>query len=236
MIALQQGGAKRVGAAPYMLATKEYVLPWVMAGLPPRSRCPNRETIPMKHTNSSPRIALFGAAPDSSNMGVSALFASTVAAIYRLEPDASFAVFDNGLGVRKSEVSVGDGRATEVDRYGARSGMRFDRPENLVNMSVTSWLGPIGGIANRGVREIDRCSMILDVSGGDSFSDIYGRKRFLSVARPKLIALRRGVPLILLPQTYGPYEDQGMRKTASRIVRGAEMCWARDARVPQNPH
>jgi polysaccharide pyruvyl transferase WcaK-like protein len=174
------------------------------------------------------RIAIFGAAPDSSNMGVSALLASTVATVSRLDPGFSFAVFDNALGVRRSDVYVGEGRSVAVDRLGARGGMRFDLPENLFNMSVNSRLGTFGRITNRVIREIDRCSAVLDVSGGDSFSDIYGSNRFYTIARPKLIALRRRVPLILLPQTYGPFQDPRSREVASRIVRGAEMCWARD--------
>lgn len=47
---------------------------------------------------------------------------------------------------------------------------------------------------------------------------------------PKLMALETGTPLILLPQTYGPYRDPKLRAIAAKAVRGADMCWARDER------
>src|SRR5690606_6500133 len=91
-----------------------------------------------------------------------------------------------------------------------------------------SRLGALGAAFNSVIRDIDRFDVILDISGGDSFSDIYGAKRFLSVVRPKLIALKRKIPLILLPQTYGPYADPKFSAIANRAVQGADMAWARD--------
>jgi polysaccharide pyruvyl transferase WcaK-like protein len=68
----------------------------------------------------------------------------------------------------------------------------------------------------------------LDVSGGDSFTDLYGERRFWEVTRPKLLALEMNRPLVLLPQTYGPFENPRIREVASRVVRGATRAWARD--------
>jgi colanic acid/amylovoran biosynthesis protein len=53
-------------------------------------------------------------------------------------------------------------------------------------------------------------------------------KRFKSVCRPKEIAINLLKPLILLPQTYGPYCDKGACDQASQVVRKASMAWARD--------
>jgi polysaccharide pyruvyl transferase WcaK-like protein len=89
-------------------------------------------------------------------------------------------------------------------------------------------LGPLGKVLNEGVRIIDSCDAVLDVSGGDSFSDIYGWKRFSSVYWSKQIALSRGRPLILMPQTYGPYRDPKVLALAESVTRGAAMAWARD--------
>ena len=77
---------------------------------------------------------------------------------------------------------------------------------------------------------IDEADVILDVSGGDSFTDLYGRKRFFSVIRPQADLLQRKKPLILLPQTYGPFEDPTLRQMAADVIRRATMCWARDER------
>jgi polysaccharide pyruvyl transferase WcaK-like protein len=80
------------------------------------------------------------------------------------------------------------------------------------------------------LRILGELDLILDISGGDSFSDIYGDRRFKTVTLPKLVALELGVPLILLPQTYGPYGDARAREVAARILSRADAAWARDAR------
>lgn len=180
------------------------------------------------------RIGFFGAPGDTPNMGVSALFQSTIALLDRNLPGISVTVFDNGLGLRTSTVPVDDGREVTIELRGARGGRRYDRPENLTGMSLLSRMGPIGPLFNTNLRVIDGLTGLLDISGGDSFTDLYGAKRFWSVALPKLIAIRRGVPLILLPQTYGPFKNPRMRQIAKLAVRGAAQCWARDERSFQN--
>lgn len=176
------------------------------------------------------RIALFGAAPDTPNMGVSALFKSAVAGIARHIDLVEFVVFDNGLGRRDDSLTTPEGKTIRLIRFGARGGRRYYRPENLAAMRLASRLGALGASLNEGVRLVDSCDAVLDVSGGDSFSDIYGRERFDNIHRPKAIALSRGKPLILLPQTYGPYADPQVRALAAASVRQANMVWSRDPR------
>jgi polysaccharide pyruvyl transferase WcaK-like protein len=45
----------------------------------------------------------------------------------------------------------------------------------------------------------------------------------------KALALELGLPLVLLPQTYGPFLRAGSQEKASRVTRQASMAWARDA-------
>jgi polysaccharide pyruvyl transferase WcaK-like protein len=94
-------------------------------------------------------------------------------------------------------------------------------------MRVSGWFG---GLGNSGLERIQSADAVLDISGGDSFTDIYGARRFWDVSIPKLIALEQGVPLILLPQTYGPFRSERFRRVAERIVRRAHLAWARDER------
>ncbi len=174
------------------------------------------------------RLALFGADPDSPNMGVSALFMSTVEGLSAVIPDLEFVVFDNGLGQREGQLILSTGRQIRLIRQGARVGRRYYRPENLLTMLLISKIGRFGAWLNAGIRLIDSCDAVLDISGGDSFSDLYGMKRFNAICWPKKIALARRIPLILLPQTYGPYHDPDVFARASEVVRGAELAWARD--------
>ena len=174
------------------------------------------------------RVALFGASQDTPNMGVSALFASAIEGLTRELVDVQWVVFDSGLGQRTKAFRMSDGTSLQLTHFGGRGGHRYYRPENLTTMRFLSQLGQIGHYLNEGLRLIDSCDAVLDVSGGDSFSDIYGWKRFGSVSRTKTIALARKKPLILLPQTYGPYRDARAFKLAESITCGASMIWARD--------
>jgi polysaccharide pyruvyl transferase WcaK-like protein len=82
------------------------------------------------------------------------------------------------------------------------------------------WLDPLSRLM--------RGAASLDVSGGDSFATIYGPRRFAAMSATKELALRVGAPLILMPQTFGPYDDPESRATMERLVRGASQAWARD--------
>jgi len=182
----------------------------------------------MERLNNKKRVALFGAAPDTSNMGVTALYMSTITGISKYIHNVEFVVFDNGLGTRKETVNIGDNKAIKIIRYGARGGFRYYRHENLLTMLVMSKLGKLGAILNEGINLIDSCDVVLDVSGGDSFSDIYGLRRFNNINRPKQISVNRKKPLILLPQTYGPYKNSRVEQQAIQSIRNATLAWARD--------
>lgn len=182
----------------------------------------------MSDNNSRIRIALFGAAPDTANMGVSALFMSAVSGVSQYVENVEFVVFDYGNGRRDRSIYIPGMKEIPLILYGARLGYRYYRPENLTSMALLAQLGVLGGSLNEGIRLIDSCAAVLDVSGGDSFSDIYGKKRFYGIYTRKLISVRRGVPLVLLPQTYGPFKSELIRKKSSEVVRQSEMAWARD--------
>jgi len=184
----------------------------------------------MSNKNNKKRVALFGAAPDTPNMGVSALFMSTVTGLSKHIEDLEFVVFDNGLGLREEQLIINDQKSVKLIRYGARGGYRYYRSENIFSMLVSSKLGRLGAFLNKGVFLVDSCDAILDMSGGDSFSDIYGTDRFNNINRPKIIALNRSKPLILLPQTYGPYDSASVLKSAKKTISGSKMVWARDSR------
>jgi polysaccharide pyruvyl transferase WcaK-like protein len=172
--------------------------------------------------------ALFGAAPDTGNRGLSALFRCVIEGVADALPESRLLVFDNASGVREDSRELESGVDYGFARIGARGGRRYYARENLATMAAFSHLGRSLGGLHPSIRALDQCDAVLDVSGGDSFSDIYGDKRFWSVTRPKLIAKRRGIPLVLLPQTYGPFRGSQTRRIAREAVLGARMAWARD--------
>ena len=173
-------------------------------------------------------VTFLGASPGTSNMGVSALYATMVAGVARRLPDARIRVFDPDLGRRPEAVRVDSGDPISIEFQGVRHGRRYYRPENISQARILSRLGPLARHLNPVVRIIDESDCLLDVSGGDSFTDLYPDSRMDLVAGGKELVLERGRPLVLLPQTYGPFTES--RARAARIVRQARSSWARDAR------
>jgi len=77
-------------------------------------------------------------------------------------------------------------------------------------------------------KEFKKSDLIVDFTGGDSFSDIYGNKRFRLATLVKYFAIKSKTPFLLGPQTYGPYKSKFNRKFAGYIIKKAKWVFARD--------
>ncbi len=165
-------------------------------------------------------ITLLNAAPDTGNQGVSALCLSALAGLAARNA-GPLAVADHGRGVR--QVDMGFAR---VSRVGLTHNRRFWRGDSLATVRA---LARIGGGPSASARAIAGSRAILDVSGGDSFTDLYGPRRFRAMVLSKRLALDNGLPLILLPQTLGPFRDVANRAEAVEILASARAVWVRDA-------
>ena len=78
------------------------------------------------------------------------------------------------------------------------------------------------------------CDLIFDFTEGDSFSDIYGMKRFYTQSFLKLLAIRSSGGLVLGPQTIGPFQRPMVRRIAQRILKGSLEVFARDSKSAKN--
>lgn len=163
-------------------------------------------------------ITLMGAAPDTGNQGVSALCASAVDGLTK-RGIGPIAITDHGIGRRE----MPDGTL----RIGLTNHRRLWRGDC---MRVVAQMTRFGGLTSASARTIAQSRAVLDVSGGDSFTDLYGAKRFAAMTLSKYAALRAGRPLILLPQTMGPFREEASRAVAVDILRQARAVWVRDAR------
>ena len=173
-------------------------------------------------------VTFNGAGPTTSNMGVSALYATMVSGVHRRLPEAKLHVLDTLLGCRVASHRLDAGSPIEVNFLGVRIGRRYHRWENLKQMKLASRLGRLGSRLNPGVKVLGESACLLDVSGGDSFTDMYPDDRISLVSGVKELSLAIGTPLVMLPQTYGPFAES--RDRAARIVRASRACWARDER------
>lgn len=68
----------------------------------------------------------------------------------------------------------------------------------------------------------------IDATQGDSFSDIYGWRRFINYTYAKILIEKNGVPLLLAPQTYGPYKKLKTRMIAKYACNNASVLMSRD--------
>lgn len=78
-------------------------------------------------------------------------------------------------------------------------------------------------------RDIGRLQLMLDIGAGDSFADIYPDKRFAYIIATKLMCFWRRLPLVLAPQTIGPFTRQPHKALAAYVLRRARAVFARDA-------
>lgn len=77
-------------------------------------------------------------------------------------------------------------------------------------------------------KKMKKCEVIFDFTEGDSFSDIYGLKRFFKVSFIKEMAIRGTSKYILCPQTYGPYSHRIAKEIAKHIIQNASYVCSRD--------
>lgn len=167
---------------------------------------------------------ILNAAPDTGNKGVSALCLAAVSGL-ATRGLKEIAVADHGRGCRSETWQIGDGKV-DVTRFGLTNSRRLWRADNLRNVRIQARLG---GAFSPSARVIAKSRAILDVSGGDSFTDLYGPRRFQSMELTKRLALDNDIPLILLPQKLGPFKDRVMHAKAVDILRGAKAIFLRDA-------
>ncbi len=76
--------------------------------------------------------------------------------------------------------------------------------------------------------DMERCDIVLDIGEGDSFTDIYGMRRFRWQIVSKIAALIKKKPLILSPQTIGPFDRFYTRWLATWTMRACRRVYARD--------
>lgn len=153
------------------------------------------------------RIGLLWHSPNSGNLGVGAL---TVAHMDLIDKAA------RRIGVQPHYTILGfvdPGTASYVTHPNT----------TIVPLNGRALLP--GGSYGKALRNLD---IVLDIGGGDSFAEIYGAKRFAYLLITKLLARLRGVPLVLAPQTIGPFERQPYRALATAIMKSAEAVVARD--------
>ncbi len=175
-----------------------------------------------KHSPFAP-IILAGCAPDSGNLGVVALGYSLAIGLTERLPNQPIVLL--GFGGNRVHSMRHNGTTLSFDVLGLNHSRRLYSPNASSNLGLLLKLGtPWTKLAST----LQQARLLIDISAGDSFSDIYGQHRYDGVCFLKEVMLRLGKPVIFLPQTYGPFATDESRERASQLVREARACWARD--------
>jgi polysaccharide pyruvyl transferase WcaK-like protein len=182
------------------------------------------------------RIGLLGASFDTGNMGVGALTESSIKIILNRWPDAEVTLLDSGRAVCEEQLRIG-GKGIRVKKLP----IRFCGDVFLANHFIVFCLYGLLFKVFRGERfkrfcarrnaclnHIIQMNMVADITGGDSFSDIYGMRRFTLGFLRKWLVLLFNKDLIMLPQTYGPFKRPLARTMAKFILNRAAVVYSRD--------
>ena len=151
-------------------------------------------------------IGLLWHSASSGNLGVGALTVANIAI-------ARAVAAGMGLEPRFLIIGMRDGQARYID----------DPAVDSFAIDARSLVSPGGYLS-----ALTRVDCVLDIGAGDSFADIYGGKRFFYLWLTKMLAVARGVPLLLSPQTVGPFTRQPYRGLAVSAMERAHAVFSRD--------
>jgi polysaccharide pyruvyl transferase WcaK-like protein len=187
--------------------------------------------------NHKPDVILLGASLDTGNLGVSALLAATVKCIRMQQPRASIWLLEGTRVPREDVLRLAGGETVPLRKVGVRCHKRPWRREHVLRLLVTALLLRLLPVRSWRYR-LTRCNSYLsrivsarcvaDITGGDSFSDIYGLRRLIFGTLNKLLVLASGADLVLLPQTYGPFRGRCARLLARLVISRAAAVYSRD--------
>jgi polysaccharide pyruvyl transferase WcaK-like protein len=169
------------------------------------------------------KTCVFGASPGTGNQGVDALCWSTLNGLAE-RGCTDLHVFGFGAGTQSAVIQRA-GDTTPFQLHGFSVGRGIWRSNHLGRARIAAAAGLRRNALLHTVADAD---LVVDVSGGDSFTDLYGSARFQETIAPKEIALRLGRELVLLPQTYGPFRSARSRNAAQRVIGAATLAYARD--------
>ncbi|OOQ57098.1 polysaccharide pyruvyl transferase family protein [Mucilaginibacter pedocola] len=165
------------------------------------------------------KIGIVWADPYNKNLGVGALALSSLALINDvvkskgLDAEYSFICFTK---YKKDKLVLRD-KEIEFTTFPVLDYMKPKSIAQLILLPSRYKTGKLLGL-----------DYVFDISAGDSFSDIYGPKRFYLMLNTKRFFAKLGKKQVLLPQTIGPFKDPVYEKQAFDVMKTTEMVISRD--------
>lgn len=154
----------------------------------------------------SVRVCLIMHSTRSDNLGVGALTVSEIEILRRVAADIG----------REIEITVMDSKDRRAP-YVSGPDIR------VVDMNSKTILSPFGYFATA-----LRADLVIDIGAGDSFADIYTASRLNRMFALKFITHLAFTPLVLAPQTVGPFTKPVSRLLANLSMRLCAVVATRD--------
>jgi polysaccharide pyruvyl transferase WcaK-like protein len=153
----------------------------------------------------------------SGNLGVGALSISNMILVKK--------ALEN-LGLEGEFITIGDGECTAGDNH-SKVEAQIEHKFTHIEMSVKALLLNPVKLFNF-IKLIKSLDLVLDIGAGDSFSDIYGPKRFIIQVFTKIASAVFGKASFLSPQTIGPFESNLAKSITKYIIKHTSYSFARD--------
>jgi polysaccharide pyruvyl transferase WcaK-like protein len=142
----------------------------------------------------------------SDNLGVGALTVSEVAIIRDIARDLNHPI-----------------QITVMDWKDPRAPYVTGADVTVRDLDGKVMLNPRGYFA-----QARRADMVIDIGGGDSFADIYGGRRLRRMFILKFLTHLAGTPLVMAPQTVGPFKKPVSKWAAKLSMRLCKIVATRD--------
>jgi polysaccharide pyruvyl transferase WcaK-like protein len=153
------------------------------------------------------RVLLLGHSARSGNLGVGALTVAQVAILRDLARDRGLV----------PEITIAEG-AGDLPAYVTGPDIR------LAGLRGRDLVDP-----RRFLARVRRQHLVIDIGAGDSFADIYGPRRLRRMFLTQGLVLAARRPLVLAPQTIGPFSRPLSRLAARAVLGRAAVVASRDA-------
>lgn len=180
------------------------------------------------------KITILGANFGTGNRGVSALAWSAIFLLKNKWPKADISLL-GGRQIHTIQFTA-QGKTAELTGYPVRYCKNVLAKNHLgrIYLGILSdkLIGLRSGVdsvkPDTTLASLLSVDLFCDITGGDSFSDIYGMSRLFRGFLLKRLCQMTGKPFVLLPQTYGPFKSRLARWMARSVLSRASAVFSRD--------
>ena len=170
-------------------------------------------------------VLLLNTSLTNPNQGVNALTIGTLTALFsQFSHNVNVTLF--GQADRSHHIRINEHETMILNEVGIRS-------RSMPKLITEATLGrSFAGTGRKFLAGFDKyltqADYVIDLSEGDSFTDMYGLSRLLLQSLPRIAAITAGKRLLFFPQTYGPFTTKFGRLLAKWLLKQAHLVFTRE--------